>query len=84
MTRALWACRSGQRVVVEMVKGGATRIDRLAAVGILPGVELRIQQVRPVVVVESDEVVLAIERDVASHVLVVDADADVGLPRAVE
>lgn len=72
MTRRLVTCRAGDRVVVGSIEGTAARIDKLAAVGILPGVELRVQQTRPVVVVESDETVLALERDVASDVVIVD------------
>jgi Fe2+ transport system protein FeoA len=71
MTRKLVTCRAGERVVVGSVEGTAARVDRLASVGILPGVELRVQQTRPVVVVESDETVLALERDIAEDVLVV-------------
>jgi Fe2+ transport system protein FeoA len=59
-------------VVVGGVEGTPERVDRLAAVGILPGVELRVQQTRPVVVVESDETVLAIEREVAADIVVHD------------
>lgn len=76
--RGLDTCRAGDRVVVGSVEGTAARIDRLAAVGILPGVELRIQQIRPVVVVESGETVLALEREIAAGVLVVDAPAELG------
>jgi Fe2+ transport system protein FeoA len=72
MTRRLVACKAGDRVVVGSIEGTAARIDKLAAIGILPGVELRVQQTRPVVVVESDETVLALEREVASDVLIVD------------
>jgi Fe2+ transport system protein FeoA len=43
---------------------------RLAALGVVPGAELRVQQMRPVVVVELDESVLAVERDVAACVQV--------------
>lgn len=71
--RGLDACRAGDRVVVGAVHGGAARIDRLAALGILPGVELRVQQTRPVVVVESGESVLALEREIAAGVKVVEA-----------
>jgi len=74
MTKRLVACRPGERVVVGEVKGAPARVDRLASVGILPGVELRVQQTRPVVVVESDETVLALERDIASDVVVVATD----------
>jgi Fe2+ transport system protein FeoA len=60
-------------VIVGNVEGAPSRVDKLASVGILPGVELRVQQTRPVVVVESDETVLAIEREMAMAVLVQDA-----------
>jgi Fe2+ transport system protein FeoA len=76
MTRSLVTCRAGDRVVVGAVGGSASRIDKLASVGILPGVSLRVQQTRPVVVVECDETVLALERDIASDVVVVDCDED--------
>jgi Fe2+ transport system protein FeoA len=69
-------CRAGDRVVVGSVEGAPGRIDRLAAVGIMPGVELRVQQIRPVVVVESDETVLALEREIAAGVVVVAMTAD--------
>ena len=68
--------RSGGR------RGGAgqprVRIDRLAALGIMPGIELRVQQTRPVVVVESGESVLALEREIAAEVRVVEAPAEQG------
>ena len=70
-TMRLAKCAVGARVVVSVVEGSASRIDRLASFGILPGVELRVQQTRPVVVVESDETVLALERDIAEDVIVV-------------
>jgi DtxR family Mn-dependent transcriptional regulator len=59
-------------VVVGNIEGPPGRVDKLASVGILPGVELRVQQTRPVVVVESDETVLAIERELATDVVVQD------------
>lgn len=74
MTKSLLACRAGDRVVVEAVLGGAARVDRLAAIGILPGVELHVQQTRPVVVVASDETVLAIDREVAKDVVALSCD----------
>jgi Fe2+ transport system protein FeoA len=61
-------------VVVEAVEAAPARIDRLASVGILPGVELRVRQTRPVVLVESDETVLALERELAVHVVVDSAE----------
>jgi Fe2+ transport system protein FeoA len=70
--RTLATCRSGDRVVIGSVEGDPARVNRLAAVGILPGAELRVQQTRPVVIVESDETVLALEREIAAAVVVVD------------
>ncbi len=72
MTRRLVACSPGDRVLVGRVEGSAARVDKLASVGIVPGVELRVQQTRPVVVVESDETVLALEREMAEGVVVED------------
>jgi Fe2+ transport system protein FeoA len=71
MTRRLVACRPGERVLVGAVEGSAARIDKLASLGVLPGVELTLQQTRPVVVVECEETVLALEREVASDIVVV-------------
>jgi Fe2+ transport system protein FeoA len=82
MTKRLVECRAGERVVVGDVEASAARVDRLAAVGILPGVELRVLQTRPVVVVESDETVLALERDIAAGVVVVAVDD--GVSKAAE
>jgi Fe2+ transport system protein FeoA len=71
MTTRLVACAAGDRVIVGSIEAGAARIDRLASIGILPGVELRVQQTRPVVVVECDETVLALERDIAAQIAVI-------------
>lgn len=70
MTRTLAQCVSGERVVVGSIRGLPARMMRLAALGVVPGAELRVQQMRPVVVVELDESVLAVERDVAACVQV--------------
>jgi Fe2+ transport system protein FeoA len=61
---------AGARAIVSDVRGAATRVDKLAALGILPGVELRVQQTRPVVVVECGETVLALERELAEGIVV--------------
>jgi Fe2+ transport system protein FeoA len=73
MTMRLVTCRAGDRVIVGVIEASAARVDRLAALGIVPGVELRVQQTRPVVVVECDETVLALEREIAAEVVVVAA-----------
>lgn len=75
MNRRLVACRAGDRVVVGSIEAAPTRVDKLAALGILPGAELEVQQTRPVVVVVSDETVLALEREVAADVVIVDANS---------
>ncbi len=72
-SKRLVTCRAGDRVIVGAIEASAARVDRLASLGILPGVELRVQQTRPVVVVECDETVLALEREIASEVVVVAA-----------
>jgi Fe2+ transport system protein FeoA len=76
MNRRLETCRAGELVLVSHVEGDPARIDRLAAVGILPGVELRLQQTRPVVVVECGETVLALEREIATGVVVTAIQAE--------
>jgi DtxR family Mn-dependent transcriptional regulator len=89
MTRRLVDCRPGERVMVGAVEGSGGRVDRLASLGVLPGVELVLQQTRPVVVVECDETVLALEREIAHGVLVhsaldVPAAHEDTLPKAAE
>jgi len=73
-TRYLVACRACDRVVVGGIEGGGARVDKLASIGILPGVELRVQQTRPVVVVELDGAVLALDREMAGCVQATRAD----------
>ena len=80
MTKRLTACRPGERVVVGAVESAPARVDRLASVGVLPGVELRVQQTRPVVIVACDETVLALEREIADEVVVVPLPPSAALP----
>lgn len=61
---------AGERGIVNEVRSSASRVDKLAALGILPGVEVHVQQNRPVVVVELGETVLAIERELAEGIIV--------------
>ncbi len=61
---------AGARGIVSEIRSSAARIDKLAALGVLPGVEVRVQQSQPVVVVELGETVLAIERELAAGILV--------------
>lgn len=61
---------AGEKGIVSEIRSSAARVDKLAALGILPGVEVRVQQNRPVVVVELGETVLAIEHELAEGILV--------------
>ena len=62
--------KPGERVIVHHVQATVSRIDKLAALGILPGVELLVHQRKPVMVVEVDETVLALEHDLAEGIVV--------------
>jgi Fe2+ transport system protein FeoA len=60
--------RAGATGIVSEIRASASRVDKLAALGVLPGVEVRVQQNRPVVVVELGETVLAIEHELAQGI----------------
>jgi Fe2+ transport system protein FeoA len=61
---------AGARAIVSAVEGTGARVDKLAALGILPGVEVLIQQRTPVVVIECGETVLALEHELARGIVV--------------
>jgi len=67
---ALTELRAGVRAIVSAVAGVASRVDKLAAMGILPGVELLVHQKTPVVVIECGETVLAVEHELARDIRV--------------
>jgi len=71
VSHPLSSLRAGDHAIVSEIRGAPGRVDKLAALGILPGVELRVHQHRPVVVVECGETVLAIERELAELIVVV-------------
>ena len=60
-----------QRAIVSGIEASPARIEKLAALGILPGVEVQLQQKRPAVVVECGETVLALEAELASAIIVI-------------
>ncbi len=62
--------KPGLTVLVHHVEATPSRIDKLAALGILPGVELVVHQRKPVIVVEVGETVLALEHDLAEGIVV--------------
>ena len=61
---------AGDRGIVSEIRSTAARVDKLAALGILPGVELLVHQKKPVFVVEADETVLALEHELAEGIVV--------------
>ena len=61
-------CR--QRALVSDVRGDSGRIDKLAALGILPGIEIVLLQTKPVYVIECGETTLALEQELAENVYV--------------
>jgi Fe2+ transport system protein FeoA len=61
---------AGATGIVSEIRATPARVDKLAALGILPGVEVRVQQNRPVVVVELGETVLALESELAEGIVV--------------
>jgi len=67
---ALTELGAGARAVVSAVAGSPARVDKLAALGILPGVELLVQQRTPVYVIECGETTLAVEQDLAKDIRV--------------
>ncbi len=68
--RTLADTKKGDVVVVERLQGDARKTDRLTALGLLPGISLTVKQIRPVFVVEAEELHLALERDLAALVCV--------------
>ena len=66
----LHRAKSGDRAFVASVDATDSRVERLAAMGILPGVELVVLQTQPVVIVQVDETVLAMEVSLAESVQV--------------
>lgn len=71
MDRPLSEARAGERVIICSINADASRIDKLAALGLLPGAELTVQQTKPAVIVWCDETSLAIEPALAAMVMVV-------------
>jgi Fe2+ transport system protein FeoA len=75
MAACLADAPSGCRVrMAGFTSGGEGWRERLQAYGIAPGREIEIVQQKPVTVVRVDHLELALERNVASHILIGVAD----------
>jgi Fe2+ transport system protein FeoA len=62
---------TGQRAqVVELRSHSAARLDRLGALGLMPGSWLVVQQRRPALVVRIGESEISLDRSVAEEILV--------------
>jgi Fe2+ transport system protein FeoA len=67
----LHALRPGQLArVVELRSTDASRLDRLAAFGLVPGSTLCLQQLRPALVLCLGETQISVDREVAGEVWV--------------
>jgi DtxR family Mn-dependent transcriptional regulator len=63
--------RAGAEAEIQfLIPTSATRLDRLAPLGIVPGARVRILRLRPVVILEIGETTLALDREVAGDVYV--------------
>jgi Fe2+ transport system protein FeoA len=60
----------GTPAIVGTIELPPARVDRLAALGILPGMELSVEQRTPVYVLRSDDALLALEEELARGIVV--------------
>ncbi len=62
--------RLSQSAIVGVIDLPPARVDRLAALGILPGIEIAVEQRTPLYVLRSDDALLALEEELARGILV--------------
>jgi Fe2+ transport system protein FeoA len=60
----------GTPAIVGAIELPPARVDRLAALGILPGMEISVEQRTPVYVLRSDDSLLALEEELARGIVV--------------
>lgn len=60
----------GKPAIVGAIELPPARVDRLAALGILPGMEISVEQRTPVYVLRSDDALLALEEELARGIVV--------------
>ncbi|MFQ5963985.1 MAG: metal-dependent transcriptional regulator [Candidatus Scalinduaceae bacterium] len=63
--------KSGERAKVAYITTRShTSLDRLSAIGVIPGLELTIHQIYPSIVIQFGETQLALDKDIARNVYV--------------
>ncbi len=63
--------KPGERAqVVELASHSAARLDRLGALGLMPGTWIVVQQRRPALVLRVGETEMSVDRSVAEEILV--------------
>jgi Fe2+ transport system protein FeoA len=60
----------GEPAIVGAIELPPARVDRLAALGILPGIEIAVEQRTPVYVLRSEDSLLALEEELARGIVV--------------
>lgn len=60
----------GTPAIVGAIELPPARVDRLAALGILPGMEISVEQRTPVYVLRSEDALLALEEELARGIVV--------------
>ncbi len=60
----------GASAIIGAIDLPPARVDRLAALGIVPGMEIAVDQRYPVYVIRSDDSLLALEEDLARGIVV--------------
>jgi DtxR family transcriptional regulator, Mn-dependent transcriptional regulator len=61
---------SGRGKIVLIAPNSATRLNRLASLGVMPGTEVRLVQRRPSIVIALGETSIAIEEEIAREIFV--------------
>lgn len=62
--------RGDKARVITVETGSGNHIRKLAALGVLPGVEVEVLQTSPAYVIQVNYTQLALDYDIASHIIV--------------
>lgn len=68
--RITMLARGEKAKVITVLDGAGSHIRKLAAFGILPGVEIEILQTSPAYVLQVYHTQLALDHEIASHIIV--------------
>jgi len=71
LVKSLTEIKAGDRArIVFIIPSAHSRLDKLSAIGILPGATVKVHQKRPAFVLELGETTIAIDRDIAKEIFV--------------